>query len=186
LTAAVDVEKFDDKINSWRSFVRLNVPTTNLSEFQAKTYFAPGKYRWRLAGTNSRNAAVLPNKSVATISATAATAFVEDKYTEFTRSSSVPARIVKVSADLQAPKTSRQELQFFNDSSAISFAIQTEDVATKKLTTIIVARASTTSVSGAASGTLKAIVPCVANNAFKWKIQGLNQDRPSIDPTKWD
>lgn len=186
LTAAVDVEKFDTKASSWRSFARLNVPSTDLSEFQSKVYFAPGKYRWRLAGTNSRAAEVLPNKAVATIPAAPVSAFLEDKYTEFTRTAAVPSAVVKVTQDQVTPTGTRQELRFMNNPSAVSFAIKLEDVATKKLTTIIVSRSSTQTVSGAASGTLKVTVPCLANKSFKWQIQGLNEDRPSVDPTKWN
>lgn len=186
LTAAVDVEKFDAKTSSWRSFSRLNVPSTDLSEFQSKTYFAPGKYRWRLAGTNSRPAEVLPNSSTVTTPAGAVSAFLEDKYTEFTRTAFLPSAVIKISSEFQTPKTSRQEIQFKNEPSALSFAIQIEDVETKKRTTVIVARATTQAVSGTASGTLKAIVPCVPNRKFQWKIQGLNEDRTSIDPTKWN
>jgi hypothetical protein len=155
-----------------------------LAELISKTYFAPGTYRWKLSGTNGREEEVLPNNSTAKIPSARATAFVESKYTEFERTISAPPAIAKVSAGTLTSKTSRQELTFVNDASAVAFAIQLEDVATKKKTTVIVARSGTRA--GAGVGTLKAVVPCVANKAFTWKIQGLNQDRPSIDPTKWN
>jgi hypothetical protein len=182
LTAAVDIER---KLGgSWRFFARMRLPSANLAELISKTYFAPGTYRWKLSGTNGREEEVLPNNSTAKIPSARATAFVESKYTEFERTISAPPAIAKVSAGTLTSKTSRQELTFVNDASAVAFAIQLEDVATKKKTTVIVARSGTRA--GAGVGTLKAVVPCVANKAFTWKIQGLNQDRPSIDPTKWN
>jgi hypothetical protein len=185
LTASVDVEKFDTKTASFRSFARLKVPSTDINEFQSKVYFAPGKYRWRLAGTNSRPATVLPNKAVATVPAEVASAFIEDTFTEFTRTATVPSRIVKVTDSEVTPTANRQELRFMDDPSAVSFAIQLKDDATGRLTTVVVARASTRTVSGEPAGMLKAFVPCIAKKRFSWRIQGLNEDRKTVDQAEW-
>jgi hypothetical protein len=185
VTVAVDVERFNVRLNAWRSFARLNIPKLELNEFQSKTYFAPGKYRWRLAGTNAKTAEVLPKQEAPAASAKTVSAFVEEAYTYFERAVAAPGDVAKVSADLQKPTASKQELQFVNDPSALSFAIQLQDVASGKFTTVVVARSKVRAVAGSAGSTLSATVPCRPNKEFKWKIQGLNADRPAIDPTKW-
>lgn len=189
---AVDVERYvgplEGEVNpkNWRTFARLNVPTTDLKEFQAKTFFAPGRYRWRLAGSSALSAEVLPGDSKAPVASTRVSAFVEEGYTVFHRAPAAPGVVTKVSAATQKPKSGRQELQFMNEPSALSFAIQLEDVVSKRLTTVIVSRASAKPASSGAVGTLSATVPCAPNREFRWKIQGLNADRPSVDRTKWN
>ena len=190
-TVAVTVDRYvgplEGELNpkNWRTFARLNVPTTELNEFQSKTYFAPGRYRWRLAGTSAESVDVLPKEVKAPVASDKVSAFVEEGYTVFDRAAAAPGDVVKVSDELQKPKVTRQQLQFISEPSALSFAIQLEDVVSKRRTTVIVSRASAKAVASAAAGTLSATVPCVANREFKWKIQGLNADRPSVDPTKW-
>lgn len=174
-TLAIELETFYPG-KGWRKYKRYGIKDINKTSLTIDKSLPIGEYRWRKVGGVKASNFSYPDGTVAKTEDLGN--FVEEDFTTFSRVSNVPGPITKFTASC----TSSPVVLFEEDSNVDVYAIKTvQDGKTK------IDQFKASKLTSGEGGVLTANLTKVkSSQPFCWTIQGLNEDRPVVDPAAFN
>ena len=205
----IELQKFDVKKSAWKRLRLITIKDPKATVYESTLPLPQAGYRWRLGfkrpasnvylpsldkdtpPTNPEQDAIGEKDSKRTTIAAKAVVTFEADYSEFTRVANLPARPTRLlpsSSSFTASDT-KVEFQFGTVPGATSYVLEVlQNVVVKGVTVTKVFKhvaLKPPTDDARVEALSKTLTGFKVGNTYTWRLQGLNYDRPKVDPAAW-